>query len=288
MSLALAILILGVVAVGWALAPAELTAMLGFVAWKRLPWNAPSKRGVPSGDVVIHTESYGEGDPVVVLHCGFGLIEVMANQIRPLAGGRRVIAIDTRGHGRSTDGAGALTYEQMADDASSVLAALGIPRAQVVGWSDGATTALLLAIHHPEQVVSVIAISPNASPDALTAEAQAEVRTLGTEHPMIKSMGGLYKLTSPSPDRFPAFVEKMVFMIRHEPHITAEQLGTIRAPTLIVGAEHDQMPHEHLRWLAASIPGAEVRITKGTKHEQPLRDPKQVNAEMMDWLDRHG
>jgi pimeloyl-ACP methyl ester carboxylesterase len=76
-------------------------------------------------------------------------------------------------------------------------------------------------------------------------------------------------------------------MVHHEPHITADQLGTIAAPTLIVGGEHDIMPAAHLRWIVDAIPGAQVRITQGTTHMQPMDDPDQVDDAMLGWLDSH-
>jgi pimeloyl-ACP methyl ester carboxylesterase len=287
----LAAALVGVLAALWILArlvvPPDVRSLVAFAAWKRLPWNAPSARDVPVRGVILHTETYGAGDPVLVMHGAFAFLDTVGNQIRALSGRWRVIAIDSRGHGRSTDGPGPITYDEMAEDASAVLRELGVQRAHVVGWSDGANNALLLAIHHPEQVRSVVAISPNADPSAIDPDALPDLGPLTLDNPIVHQMRSLYERTSPQPEHFPVFFDKMVAMFHTEPHIGAADLARIRAPTLILGASHDIMSEEHLRWIASAIPGAEIKINPDTRHAAPLTNPGAVDAAVVDWVSRH-
>lgn len=80
---------------------------------------------------------YGKGTPVVLLRAGLGNSAHFGFQLPALVDKFRVIAIDSRGQGRSTTGKAAITYDQMAADVIAVLDKLAIKRASVVGWSDG-------------------------------------------------------------------------------------------------------------------------------------------------------
>src|SRR5262249_48901545 len=157
----------------------------------------------------------GHGLPaVVVLHGGLGSLVSMHNQIRALAAKRTVIAVDSRGHGRSTDGAGPLSYGLMADDTFKLLKPLRLGAVDIVGWSDGGIIGLDLAMHHPELVHRLVAIGANFDPD------------------------GLIDATPPARgDKLNALQRKVITMWRTEPHYTVQELATIKAPTLIIAGE---------------------------------------------------
>ncbi len=97
--------------------------------------------------------SYGEGPPVILLHGGLGHSGNWAHQLRALLdAGYQVILIDSRGHGQSTRDDRPYTYELMASDVLAVMDALGLGKATLVGWSDGACIALVLAMQVPARV----------------------------------------------------------------------------------------------------------------------------------------
>jgi pimeloyl-ACP methyl ester carboxylesterase len=85
-----------------------------------------------------------------------------------------VILVDTRGHGESGLGDVELSYRLFAADAIQVMNHLGIERINVIGWSDGANTALLLARYWPERIDRVVAISGNSDPSGLTPAARSD------------------------------------------------------------------------------------------------------------------
>ena len=111
----------------------------------------------------IAYQVYGDLDsgktPLLVLHGSLMSAESMVPMVAPFFATRPVIAIDVRGHGRTGDVSGPLTYERMADDAAGVLRALGVKRADLFGYSMGATTALILAVRHPDLVGKQVIVS---------------------------------------------------------------------------------------------------------------------------------
>jgi pimeloyl-ACP methyl ester carboxylesterase len=101
------------------------------------------------GDVRTYYEVHGGGEPVVLLHGGFGTVESWAMQTPALAERYRVYVPERRGHGRTPDVNGPITYETMAADTAAFLEAAGTGAAHLVGWSDGAVVGMLVALRRP-------------------------------------------------------------------------------------------------------------------------------------------
>ena len=134
----------------------------GFYLWKQISGKAHQGQYVTSDGVQIYFETFGKGEPVLVLHGGGpGCLEAMQTQIRALADKYFVIAPDSRAHGRSGDGSGPLTYVQLGRDMIKVLDELNVPAANIVGWSDGGIIGLELAMHYPHRVRRLVAIGTN-------------------------------------------------------------------------------------------------------------------------------
>ena len=143
------------------------TGRLAFYVWKVFSGEAHGGQYLNINNYRIYFETYGHGSPVLVLHGGLGIIEDMQQQIRALARERFVVAVDSRGHGRSTDFDAPLSYTAMADDMLKLLDELKIDRVDVVGWSDGGIIALDLAMHHPDRVRRIVAIGAKYDVDGL-------------------------------------------------------------------------------------------------------------------------
>ncbi len=110
----------------------------------------------------IWYSAYGVGAPVILLHGGLGHSGNWGYQVPTLiANGYRAVVIDSRGHGRSTRDEQPYSYELMASDVLAVMNALHFDRAAMVGWSDGACTALILAAKHPSRVAGVFFFACN-------------------------------------------------------------------------------------------------------------------------------
>src|SRR5580704_1093447 len=111
--------------------------------------------------------TYGEGAPLLMLHINGGSMNVFSSQIPYFSDHYRVIAVDTRAHGKSVDTGDSLTFEMMADDFNALLDSLHLDSCYVIGWSDGGISGLLLALRHPEKVKKLVVSGPNIWPDTV-------------------------------------------------------------------------------------------------------------------------
>src|SRR6202158_187692 len=109
--------------------------------------------------ISIHYAVYSQGSPVILLHGGLANADYWGNQIKALAPHHTVIVMDSRGHGRSTRDSRPYGYDLMADDVLSLMDVLQVPKADIVGWSDGGILALDLAIRHPDRVGKIFAFA---------------------------------------------------------------------------------------------------------------------------------
>lgn len=226
--------------------------------------------------------TFGHGSPVVLLHGGLGHSGNWGYQVPALiASGYKVILIDTRGHGRSTHDERPYTYELLASDVLAVLDALEIERAALVGWSDGACIALILAMQAPERASGVFFFACNMDPSG--------TKELTGSNPTLDRCFGRhaedYARLSTTPDGFRGFVEAVSRMMETQPNYTADDLAEIRVPVTIAQSEHDEfIKLEHAEYLARSIPGADLLILPGVTHFAPLQRPDQFNATVLGFL----
>lgn len=227
--------------------------------------------------------SYGEGPPVILLHGGLGHSENWAYQLRALLhASYRVILVDSRGHGRSTRDERPYTYELMASDVLAVMDALDLGSARLVGWSDGACIALVLAMQAPARVDRVFFFGCNMDPSGAKEFAST---------PIIERCFGRhakdYARLSATPDQFNTFVDAVSLMMKTEPNYSAEDLARINLPVAIVHSEHDEfIKPEHAEYLARNIPGAQLIQLAGVSHFAPLQRPDDFNAALLRFLKR--
>jgi pimeloyl-ACP methyl ester carboxylesterase len=159
--------------------------------------------------------------------------------------------------------------------------ALRLEKAALVGWSDGACIALVLAMRAPQRTAGVFFFGCNMDPGG-TKDFQPSpvVARCFARHTMD------YAALSATPDRFQDFVAAVQLMMRTEPNYTAPDLAAIRVPVAIVQAEHDEFIRpEHAAYLARSIPGATLVDLPGVSHFAPLQRPALFNRVMLDFLD---
>ena len=228
--------------------------------------------------------SYGAGAPVILLHGGLGHSGNWGYQLPALVEhGYRAVLIDSRGHGRSTRDEQPYSYELMASDVLAVMDKLQIERAALVGWSDGACTALILADQEPDRVSGVFFFACNMDPSG-TIENIAFGPVLGrcfSRHQ--KDYGHL----SPTPDQFEHFTEAVGLMQRTQPNYNAADLARIDTPVAVVQSEFDEfIKREHAEYLARSLPQAEYILLPGVSHFAPLQRPNQFNAALLGFLDK--
>jgi pimeloyl-ACP methyl ester carboxylesterase len=227
--------------------------------------------------------TYDAGPAVILLHGGLGHSGNWGYQVPALVSkGYRTVLIDSRGHGRSTRDERPFTYELMAGDVVAVMDALALNQAGLVGWSDGACTALVLAAHAPTRVAGVFFFACNMDPSGT----KEFVFTPIIERCFNRHVQG-YAEYSATPDQFNAFADAVGLMQKTEPNYTAQALAEIGVPVAIVQSEFDEfIKHEHAVYLARNIPNAELIELAGVSHFAPLQRPAQFNRAMVAFLDK--
>jgi pimeloyl-ACP methyl ester carboxylesterase len=228
--------------------------------------------------------TYGSGSPVILLHGGLGHSGNWGYQVPALVGnGYRAVLIDSRGHGHSTRDARPYTYELMASDVLAVMDALRIEKAGLVGWSDGACTALILASKAPTRVAGVFFFACNMDPSGAKdiIELTPILRRCINRHMQD------YEQLSATPDQFDEFSDAVSLMQKTQPNYSVNDLAEISVPVAIVQSEHDEfIKREHAEYLARSIPHAVFVLLPSVSHFAPLQRPEQFNAAALAFLSK--
>ncbi len=225
--------------------------------------------------------TYGAGSPVILLHGGLGHSGNWGYQVPALVGaGHRVVAIDSRGHGRSTRDARPYMYELMASDVLAVMDTLHLERAALVGWSDGACVALVLASQAPARVAGVFFFGCNMDPSGT----KPFVPTPVIDRCFARHAKD-YAQLSATPDDFDGFVGAVSQMMQTQPNYSASDLAGIRVPVTIVQSEHDEfIKPEHASYLASTLPQAQLILLPDVSHFAPLQRPGQFNTVVLAFL----
>jgi len=229
-----------------------------------------NKKGkyIDLGDARIYTEEYGKGEPLVLLHGNNGSIADFYRQIPVFAKHFRVIAIDTRGQGRSTDlSTGAYSYDGFANDLHKVLTMMELKKVNIVGWSDGGNTALSFNLKHPELVNNIVTIGANLSPSGVSDSLLTSFRNqLGAK-------------TLPKNPR-------LISLMLEQPNIATKRLQEITNPVLVIAGSNDVIKPKHTRLIAANIGKSELQIIQNATHYVPFEKPDQLNKLILDFLNR--
>jgi pimeloyl-ACP methyl ester carboxylesterase len=203
------------------------------------------------------------------------------NQIQALAPHHTVIAMDSRGHGRSTRDPRPYGYDLMADDVVALIDVLKVPKADIVGWSDGGILGLDLAMRHANRVGKIFAFAANT----VTSGVIDGVEKNPTFAAFIERAGHEYAALSATPKEYDAFVEQISKMWASQPSWTDAQLKAITAPVLVVDGDHDEaIKREHTEYIAATIPGAGLLILPNASHFAFLQDPGLFNYAVLHFL----
>jgi pimeloyl-ACP methyl ester carboxylesterase len=275
---------------------AALLSVLGIVAarsaeplWLTLPATptlpAPEHSGnAPVNGIKIWYAEFGQGEPVILLHGGLANANYWGNQVPVLAKNYQVIVMDSRGHGRSTRNSEPFGYDLMASDVIGLMDFLKIPKAAIVGWSDGAIIGLDIAIHHPERVTKLFAFAANSDPSGVKDVNQSPVFNR-----FIARAGREYERLSPTPDQYKQFLDEITKMWASQPNFTAKQLHAIKVPVWIVDGDHDEaIKRENILFMAKQIPGAKLLLQPDVSHFSFLQNPQQFDDDVLHFLQANG
>ena len=237
--------------------------------------NAAASGKVKVKDAELYYETYGAGEPLLLLHGNSQSISVFKKQIKAFSKTYKVIAVDTRGQGKSTDSSMApLSYDLYAEDMRTLLDSLHISKTNILGWSDGGNTGLIMAAKYPKYVKKLAVTGACTNPnEAVSANTLAEVAK------------AIESLKSKS-DMKSKYQVRLFTMLLTEPHITASDLKNIKAPVLVMAGEKDMILETHTRFIAANIPKSQLFIFKGASHYVPVEMVSEFNAKVLSFLGR--
>ena len=228
-----------------------------------------------AGDALIHCKVAGdeEAPALLFLHGNGENLSIFNAQIDYFAPYYRTITMDTRGHGQSTRGRAPLHFYTFADDLIAVLNALHIERVHIVGFSDGAITALHTALVAPERILSMVLLGVNYNAKGLRFFPRIQIA-------LVYVWLRMASLFSTKRRKRKEIWELMV----HHPHLTLTEIAQISIPTLIVTGQHDMVNQRHNDELSQAIEGAKRLIIPNGNHFWMFLRPDMLNRCVEDFL----
>jgi pimeloyl-ACP methyl ester carboxylesterase len=223
-------------------------------------------------EITLHYHECGAGAPLILLHGNGESTAYFQHQMEPFAARFRVIAVDTRGHGQSPRGDMPFTLAQFAEDLKQFLDAMGIQKAHILGFSDGANIALLFALKYPQFVDKLILDGADLSPRGVKASVQIPI-CIGY---------GLVSLIARF-DRAAIAKKELLGLMVTQPDIAPDALAALTMPVLVLAGTRDMIKDAHTRLIAASIPNAQLRILDGD-HFIAAKNSAAFNEAVLEFL----
>ncbi|MER6593107.1 alpha/beta hydrolase [Micromonospora purpureochromogenes] len=234
-------------------------------------------------------ETHGSGRPLVLLHGGYGAVEMFAPVLPVLARRRQVIAVDLQGHGRTADVDRPLRYETMAEDVAALLRHLDLSGVDLLGYSLGGGVALRTAIQHPGLIRRLVLVSTPCRRQGWYPEVLAAMA--GQDERVGEQMRGtppheLYARVAPRPEDWPRLWAKGGDLLRREYDWSAE-VAALTVPTMLVFADADSIPVTHMAeffgllgggrrdagWDGTDRPASRLAVLPGLTHYDIVAAP---------------
>jgi len=213
--------------------------------------------------IKMYYEIYGQGRPLVVIHGGGSTIQSSFGEVIPLfAKNRKVIAVELQAHGRTGDRDEGLTFEQDADDVAMLLGNLNINSADFLGFSNGATTVMQMAIRYPELVDKVVLGSPLAKRSGVPDWFWDFMKHAKLED-MPEPLKAAYRQVAPDTSRLQIMHDKDAGRMVNFRDIPDVEIKAINAPALIIIGDKDVITPEHAIELQRQIANSELAIIPG-------------------------
>ena len=223
-------------------------------------------------DIELYYREKGCGEPFILLHGNGENGDYFKSQIDYFSSRYRVIAPDTRGHGKSQRGTVPFTIKQFSLDLYEFMKHHGIASAVILGFSDGANIAMEFAMNYPDMVKALILNGGNLDPRGVKRTTQIPIE-IG------------YKIAKRFADKSlkARRNSEMLGLMVNEPNIKPEELSNIKVPTLVICGTKDMIKQSHTKEIALNIPGAKLAIIKGN-HFIANKRPDEFNRAVDDFL----
>lgn len=225
--------------------------------------NTPTGKYANVNGLKMYYEIHGEGKPLVLIHGGGSTIQTTFGRILPLlAAHHKVIAVEMQAHGHTADIDRPLSFEQDADDIAELLKQLNIPKASIMGFSNGASTTLFFALKHAAMADKIIIASTfynkSGAPQGFWDM---------MNKPSFETMPQVYKeaflAINPDPNALRQMYERDVARMQSFPDLSADQIKSIKAPAFIMLGDKDMVTPEHATEMHRLLPNSRLAIIPG-------------------------
>ena len=253
---------------------------------------------VPVNGLEMYYEIHGDGPPLVLLHGAFSAIGTSFGELIPgLAEGRKVVAFELQGHGRTADIDRPLSYDAMADDVAAAIEYLGLGRVDVFGYSMGAFVGLLVTLRRPELVRKLVFMSATYTMSGVHPGLMDGLGEMSPEMMHGSPWHEEYLRIAPRPEDFDTLFAKKSEMDAGFTDLRDEDIRAIQAPTLVVIGDSDLVRPEHavemfrLRGggvfgdLPPGLPASQLAVVPGTSHASMPSRPELLVPIVTTFLD---
>jgi pimeloyl-ACP methyl ester carboxylesterase len=228
--------------------------------------------------IKMYTEVYGSGKPVLLLHGNGGNMSSFGRIIPVLAEKYKVIAVDSRAHGRTVDDRDSLSFEMMADDFDALLTTMHIDSTYVLGWSDGGIDAIVLAMRHPGKVIKLASTGANLVPDStglIPSYWKSEQKDFAN-----------WQKRMPLKTAKEKNIYKIFMLDWVQPNIPFSALKAVKCPALIIGGDRDLIPVQHTMQIAQAIPRSYLWIVPNSGHATLNEHFDEFNKVLKDFFEK--
>jgi pimeloyl-ACP methyl ester carboxylesterase len=212
----------------------------------------------PIDGLEIYWERFGSaGQPLVVIHGGFGVIPTLAALIDALSAHRQIVALELQGHGHTRDIDRPFSYEAFGDDIAGVIEHLGLGPADLLGYSLGGGSSLRAAIQHPDLIRKLVVVSFPARRDGWLPEVRTAFDQMGRSAFAAMRHSPLYEgyaRVAPDPDAFPALIDK-TGELQRRPFDWSDEIRDLPTETMLVYADADSISAAHIAEFYALLGG---------------------------------
>lgn len=238
--------------------------------------------------VHMYYETSGVGEPLLLLHGGFGGVHLFGGQVPAFAKRYRVLVPEQRGRGHTPDAEGPISYQLLADDIIAFLEGETGEPAHFVGVSDGGIVGLLVATQRPELLAKLVTVGANFHGDGLLSSALWTDASPDDE--AWAAPRQRYAAVSPDgPDHFPVVFAKLQHMWSDgQPTLSTGDLARIPVPVLVLVGDDDVIDHAHTVTMYEAIPGGQLAVIPGASHAVFMEKPELMNRIVLDFLAEQG
>jgi pimeloyl-ACP methyl ester carboxylesterase len=249
-------------------------------------------------DLKMYYEECGSGKPLILLHGGMSTSSMWQTHIPFFAQHFRVIAPDSRGHGRTNNPTGEFSYRMMADDVAAFVQTLGLTKPLICGYSDGGQIALEIGMGYPNLTAALVV---GAAWYKFSEVYLNRLKAFGLEGPGVVNIEQVQRAApdwvkfwqtehswTDDPDYWQRYLKQISTMLWTPLDYTAEDFQKITEPTLILMGDRDGLIElEQAVEMYQLIPNAELAILPNATHMSTTTEGKLFTDIVLDFLLRH-